>query len=300
MPCRSIKASIASISSCVVGSSMTLTNTSAISHIASKICERSLSSTVSKMLAKTDNVSHDDPLSLYARLIAVKPQGLSANAWAVRAGLSRSVFTDIRKRNAANHTTIEKLLSSIGVTFADFEAGARATDKDAAPLDSPLKSPILAFRGDDRPRDIPILGTAECGTIDFEGEDGVFAIETMELDLHNVIDHARRPASLDNRRDVYGFYFTGISMEPRYEHGEIGYADPSQPPKVRDYAVVQLRRPDGDDGEQVHRVLAKRVTRMSASFIELEQFNPPAVFRVDRKAIKHIHRIIPWDELVSF
>lgn len=252
------------------------------------------------MLAKTYIVPNDDPLSLFDRLMAVKPPGLSANAWAVRAGVSRSAFNDIRKRNAANHTTIEKLLSAIGVTFAAFEAGDRVADKDAAPLDAPSKSPMMALRGDDRPRDVPILGTAECGTIEFEGDAGSFLIETMELDMFNVIDYARRPATLDNRRDVYAFYYTGHSMEPRYEPGEIGYADPSRPPKVRDYAVVQLRRPTGDDDEQVCRVLAKRIVRMSASFVEMEQFNPAATFRVERKDIKHIHRIIPWDELVSF
>ncbi|KQN12024.1 S24 family peptidase [Sphingomonas sp. Leaf28] len=241
-----------------------------------------------------------DPISLFDRLMAVKPTGLSPNAWTGRAGVNRSVFNDIRKRDSANVTTLEKLLSAIGVTLADFEAGVRAVDKYAPALSDPLKAPVQAFRGDDRPRDVPIVGSAECGEVEFASDGGVSMIEAMELDFDNVVDHVRRPVTLDNKREVYAIYYTGHSMAPRYETGELGYVDPGRPPKVRDYVIVQLRRPDHHDGERVCRVLAKRLVRMSASYIELEQFNPPAIFRVDRKEVKHIHRIIPWDELVSF
>ena len=71
-------------------------------------------------------------------------------------------------------------------------------------------------------------------------------------------------------------------------------------PALLDYVIVQLRGPDGNDGERIFRVLAKRLIRKTASYFELEQFDPPATFRVPREQVAHIHRIIRWDELVAF
>ncbi|NLS25733.1 hypothetical protein S2M10_07030 [Sphingomonas sp. S2M10] len=238
-----------------------------------------------------------DPISLFDRLMAVKPESLSANAWTERAGVSRQALSDIKRRGNANHSTIEKLLDAIGITFTEFEAGLRQTLKE--PPAPAARAPRMAFQGNDRPRDIPVLGTAECADIDFTEDSHIHHIEAMSLDLDEVIDHARRPASLDNRRDVYAIYFRGHSMAPRYESGEIAYVDPHRPPKVRDYVIVQMRRPDGDE-ERVFVVLAKRLVRISASYFELEQFNPATTFRVPRADVKHIHRIIPWDEIVGF
>jgi len=237
-----------------------------------------------------------DPLTLYDRLMAVKPKGLSPNAWTVRAKLNRNVLNDIRKRDAAHPHTIRDLLAAIGMTEAEFEAGAVQGEKEP----SSERAPFLALRGDDRPRDVPILGTAECADIDFEADGSMTPVESMQLDLDEVVDYARRPVSLDNRRDMYAIYFRGMSLSPRYEPGEIGYVDPKRPPSPGNYVVVQLRRDDGDDGERVFRVLAKRLIRMTAQYVELEQFVPPLTFRVERKTIRHIHRIVPWDELVAF
>lgn len=243
-------------------------------------------------------MSNEDPLSLFDRLMAVKPAGLARLVWSERAGLSRAVFTDIKRRGSANHSTIEKLLDAIGVTFAEFEAGHRATEKEPSP--SEVRAPYLAFRAQDRPRDVPILGTAECADLEFEANDHPVSVESMELDFNEIVDYARRPASLDNRRDVYCLYWRGHSMSPRFEPGEIGYIDPSRPPGIRDYAVLQLRKPDDTEGERVARVIAKRLVRTTASFYELEQFNPPTTFRVPREMVKHIHRVMSLDELVSF
>ncbi len=237
-----------------------------------------------------------DPTTLYERLLAVKPAGLSENAWALRAGVNRGVFANIRKRNAANHATISKLLDAIGVTFAEFEAGIRADEKEPAP--KAVQAPRLAFRGDDRPKDVPVRGTAQCADREFDGDGAQVFVETMQLD-DEVVDHVRRPASLDRRRDVYAIYFNGTSMEPRYEPGEVAYVDPKRTPRSRDYVVVQLRKPD-DDGERIYTVLAKRLVKAAPTYLELEQFNPPLTFRVDRKQVAHMHRIIPWEELVAF
>jgi hypothetical protein len=245
-----------------------------------------------------EGMSQDAALSLYDQLMAVKPKGLSAHAWSVRAELSRQVFTDIKRRGSANHGTIVKLLDAIGLTFTDFEAGRRQEDKD--PPSREAQAPRLAFQGADRPRDVPVVGTAECGELSFNEDGATLSVEVMQLDASDVIDHVRRPASLDNRRDVYAIYFRGDSMAPRYEPGELAYVDPRRAPSAMSYVILQLRAPDGNDGERIVRVLAKRLLRKTAAYFELEQFNPPGTFRVPVSDVAHCHRIIPWDELVAF
>lgn len=229
--------------------------------------------------------------------MAIKPAGLSPNAWSVRANVSRNVFADIRRRGSANHSTIEKLIDAVGLTWAEFDAGV--VQKEKEPASAAERAPRLAFQGNDRPRDVPVLGTAECGTIDLHSDNTLVQVETMELHVDDVVDHVRRPIALDNRRDAYAIYFHGNSMAPRYEPGEIAYVDPKRPPGRLDYVVVQLRRPDGE-GERIYRVLAKRLVRRTAEFYELEQFNPPLLFRVPVKDVAHCHRIFEWSELVAF
>lgn len=247
------------------------------------------------MLAIADIMANTTE-SLYARLMAVKPADVSANKWTNLAGVNRNALTDIRKRGAANHETIERLLAAINVTFGEFEAGAAAPSA----IDKLERAPFLAFRGDDRPRDVPVMGTALCADIDVDNGGRVVSVEAMELDCGEVVDYVRRPLSLDGKREIYALYFRGVSMAPRYEPGELGYVDPKRPPLLNDYVVVQLRRPDGHDGERVYTVIAKRLKKQTASHFELEQFNPPLTFIVPRHDVAHIHRIIPWDELVSF
>lgn len=237
-------------------------------------------------------------MSLFDRLMAVKPDGLSANSWRTRAGLSQAVFTDIKRRGSAKHETIEKLLAAIDVSFAEFEAGVKSPERELAP--TAVRAPYLAFRGEDRPRDVPIVGTAECADIEFDGDETRVPVEMMEINADDVIDYARRPLSLDNRRDVYAIYFRGTSMSPRYEPGELAYVDPRRPPLSLDYVVLQMRRDDGDNGERLCLAMAKRLVRQGADFFELQQFEPPATFRIEKARVKHIHRIIPWDELVTF
>lgn len=238
-----------------------------------------------------------DPISLHDRLLAAKPAGMSRHAWTRGAGVNHNFFTDVRKNGRADPETLERMLSHIGLTEAEFEAGVRQTEKEAPPAS--VRAPRMIFQGQSRPRDVPVVGTAECADLSFATDDGDAAIEMMGLDPTEIVDHVRRPVSLDNRRDVYAIHFTGVSMEPRYEPGEVAYVDPRRAPTAQDYVVVQLRRPDLD-GERVYIAMAKRLVRRTAHYLELEQFNPPLRFRVDRSEVAHLHRIIPWPELVGF
>jgi hypothetical protein len=244
-----------------------------------------------------------EPSLLYDRLMAVRPKDLSPNAWAVKAGVNRTIFANIRERGNANHTTIEKLLDAIGLTWAQFDAGVTPAElaREARSHPEKVQDAPRPFRPLERPRDIPVLGTASCADLRFDNEAGeLIDVEALEIDLNEVIDWLARPLALEKRADVYGIYFTGVSMMPRFEPGEPGYVDPKRMPKVGEYAIVQLAGNGNTDQHRVIAAIAKRIARISASYVELEQFNPPARFRVERDRIVAIHRIIPWAELASF
>lgn len=144
-------------------------------------------------------------------------------------------------------------------------------------------------------RDLPVYGTALGAPREIEGE----AIEQTMLDESVVLEFLPRPTVLQNRADVYGFYIQGSSMAPRFEEGELGFAEAKRPPRVGDDVLVYLRGPDDHEGERVNAVLIKRLVRRTAHHIELQQFDPPKVFRIEVERVKQVHRVLPWREILS-
>lgn len=146
------------------------------------------------------------------------------------------------------------------------------------------------------PRDVPVYGTA-MGTYT-EGGAGQ-EIEQAFVDAADIIEHLARPPGFAKRKGLYGLYVTGTSMEPRWESGDPLYVDPKRPPAIGDDVVVYLVHPAGEDRE-LEAVLIKRLIKRSASYVELEQFNPALTFRVETRRISAIHRVIPRRELLAF
>lgn len=241
---------------------------------------------------------NDEPL-LYRQLMAIKPEGWSPNQWLVESGVNRSFFTDLKKRGNANWSTIEKLVEAAGMTLAQFQA-LDAPEVDPESRRSEVASRRLPFRHEEELRDIPVLGTAMGA--DFEiGENGEMTFaEVTELFLNEEVDRVRRPRTLVGRKDVYALHIVGSSMEPRFEPGDPIYIDPRSTPRIGDDVAVYLRRPIGDDDEQVYSVLIKRLVRRTSTHIELRQFNPDLGFTVQTKAIARIERVIPFRELAAF
>src|SRR5687768_13580505 len=59
---------------------------------------------------------------LYRDLMRLRPDGWTPNAWAVAAGVSRTVWTDMRRHGNPSRRTLEKLLTAAGSSLAEFEA----------------------------------------------------------------------------------------------------------------------------------------------------------------------------------
>ncbi len=238
-----------------------------------------------------------EPL-LYRQLMAVKPGGMTANKWLTEAGVNRSFFSDLRRSGNARMATVDKLLEIAGVTHAEFYGMAPPeTSADAVASEAAARS--LPFRADDERRDVPVVGTAMGADFELKVDGEMVFSEVIELALDEVHDYARRPKSLEGRKDVYVLTAVGDSMAPRFNPGDPAYVDPRATPRIGDDVVIYLRREEGDD-ERVYSALLKELVKSTRGYIELRQHNPAVTFTIDRKAIAQIHRIIPWRELTLF
>lgn len=161
---------------------------------------------------------------------------------------------------------------------------------------------LVRFEGASNERmmqDVPILGTA----LGAERVADSLAVEQTFLYSQDVIGYAKRPVILDGRSDIYGIYVQGSSMDPAFEDGQLIFVEGKRQPRVGEYAIVYLRmngkEQEQDDGLSARTVLVKRLVKRSASFLELEQFNPRTTFTIDTKDVLKYHRVIPYTELLS-
>lgn len=227
----------------------------------------------------------DDQLSLYDRLVAVRPADLSFNAWALKAGVNRTIFSDARKRGNLTHDSLQKLLDAAGVSWADFEAGLGPTvQTEVRAAGMSVKDVERAWRGLARVKPVPLVGTA-MGT-EWDGDE---AVEMTELHLAEIFDFVARPPSVEHDAKAYAITIVGDSMAPRFEPGERAIASPKASVSIGDDAIVQLR---GEDSDRIVQVLIKRIVRRTARFVELRQFNPDRTFTVPVERIAAIHRVM--------
>ena len=220
-----------------------------------------------------------DGLQLVEELMRFKPDGLTANAWAVKAGVSRTIWADLRRHGNPSRKTLEKLLAIAGSSLAEFEAlriGQPAPRSD-------LTQPQLAETGRNwRPaplKPVPLLAGRLAGEWGKAGK----GIELCSIDPSEPIGHLDRPAVLAADSEAYAVTVAGKAMWPRYRTGRHLLVSPAAPMTVGDDVLVQLSN---------GKALIKELVRRTGSKIELCQFNPAVVFAVDTGAIAEIHKVI--------
>jgi phage repressor protein C with HTH and peptisase S24 domain len=212
-------------------------------------------------------------------LMRFLPDGMTANSWAVKAGVSRAIWADMRRHGNPSRRTLEKLLSAAGSSLAEFEAlrvgqpahspaggtgGLAETGRGwrAAPLDP-----------------IPLLATNLAGEW---GEAGS-GIEMHSIDRSGAVGRVDRPAALAADADAYAVTLTGESMWPRFRSGRRLLVSPAAVIRVGDDVLAQLA---GD------RLLIKELAGRSAGSIELRQFAPDVTFAVDAADATAIHKVV--------
>lgn len=217
---------------------------------------------------------------IYDDLMRFRPDGLTPNAWAMKAGVSRTVWSDMRRHGNPSRRTLEKLLIAAGSSLAEFEAlrigGAAVTFEtggtmvtDRRPAWGPPQLPGL-----------PLLAT-EIGGAWGEAAD---RIELTELRMDEILNRIERPISLANDYSAYAITIVGDSMWPRFRPGRRVAISPKAPVAVGDDVVVKL--------ESGPSVLIKELVRRTGEGVQLRQFNPDVTFNVPARDIAAIEKVI--------
>jgi hypothetical protein len=222
---------------------------------------------------------------VYTSLMALKPPGLSLNAWAQRAGVGRSIFADIRRHGNPTSETLDKLLHVAGVSFVQFDAGLHPVQSEVRGAGAVGLAEISrAFRGEQPSRDLPLYGSAvggEYGDVDEH-------IELTELHLNEVLEWLARPARLVGDKDAYALTIVGDSMAPRFKPGECVAVSPRASIGIGDDVIVQLR--NGVD-DVVRMVLIKELVRRGSDYVDLKQHNPDQTFRIPWARVSAMHKV---------
>jgi len=218
-------------------------------------------------------------LQLLEELMRFKPEGVTANGWAVKAGVSRTIWADLRRHGNPSRRTLEKLLDAAGMTLAEFEA-LRVGQAAPTPLGevAVLAEHSRGWRSAPI-APIPLFATSLAGEW---GEAGS-GIELHSINRTAVVGQLDRAAALVADTRAYAVTMVGGSMWPRFRVGRRLLVSPAVPMEVGDDVLVQLAGSDA---------LIKELVRQSPDLIELRQYNPDVRFTIDAGQIAAIHKIV--------
>lgn len=223
---------------------------------------------------------------LYRDLMRLKPDELTPNAWAVKAGVSRTVWTDMRRHGNPSRRTLEKLLEAARSSLAEFEALRVGALPRKIAADGPGVGDAFGPAWRTAPlAPIPLYRTARAG--DWRGDGR--PIEMTQVDLGSAAGHLARPVSLAGDREAYAVTVVGDAMWPRFRPGRHLLVSPAAPIAIGDDVLVRLAG-RGTDGRAL--VLIKELARRTSSLVELRQFNPHVTFTVEAAKFDAVHKIV--------
>lgn len=217
---------------------------------------------------------------IYRDLMRFRPEGMSPNAWAVKAGVSRTVWSDMRRHGNPSRRTLEKLLVVAGSSLAEFEA--LRVGAGSGSVRSSAESVGESQRRDWRGASLPPLQLLS-STIG--GGWGPQSIEMMEVRFDKGIGSLARPASLASDPDAFAITVVGDSMWPRFRPGRNVAVSPRLPVSIGDDVLLCFK--DAAQGN----VLLKELVRRAGDRVELRQFNPDIVFSVETSEIETIYKV---------
>src|SRR4051794_11621344 len=158
----------------------------------------------------------DEDSPIYRDLMRFKPDELTPNAWAVKAGVSRTVWADMRRHGNPSRRTLAKLLAVANSTLAEFEALRIGANSSPRGEGSPWLGENKAFEwAPARLPSLPLLATSLGGEWDLPGS----GVELTEVRWNDLVDRLARPPSLAADRSAYALTVVGDSMWPRFRPG---------------------------------------------------------------------------------
>ena len=220
---------------------------------------------------------HDD-------LMRFKPEGMTPNGWAMKAGVSRTVWSDMRRHGNPSRRTLEKLLGAAGSSLAEFEALRIGGGSARSPEGGSTISERRGLWGNEQLPPLPLLATVIGG----EWGDPASKIELTELGSSEIVERVPRPASLANDASAYAITIVGDSMWPRFRPGRRVAVSAKLPVSIGDDVLVKLTSRSGNSSP----VLIKELVRRTGSGLELRQFNPDFTFQVPAAEIAAIEKVL--------
>lgn len=217
-----------------------------------------------------------DDSDLYRDLMRFKPAGISPNRWAMLAGVSRTVWSDMRRHGNPARRTLEKLLAAADSSLAEFEAmriGARGrVEPRAAGVGE--HSPG-GWRGA-LPPPLPVFEARAAPSPEHPSRIAIAPRQSKET--------IARPPALSADRRAYALTVAEESMWPRFRLGRRLIVSPAARVADGDDVVVRLA---GDGGLALIKMLVDR----TAGGLRLRQFNPDLIFVLPLDAVDCIERI---------
>lgn len=137
---------------------------------------------------------------------------------------------------------------------------------------------IVALRSE-MPKDLPVLGSVS------GGNGGV----VMQVEA---IDYVRRHPSLVGRTDVFGLFVEDGSMVPAYNPGDLVIVE-GKPPQIGDHVVVEFK--DSEHGDV--KAILKKLKKVTSTTLELEQYAPAKIVRLQRSTVIRQRRILTMMDL---
>lgn len=215
---------------------------------------------------------------LFDELMRFKPDGLSANGWAVKAGISRTIWTDLRRHGNPSRRTLEKLLKAAGSSLAEFEALRVIRSAELAGADAPrIAESGRGWRGAPS-ASLPLRAICLAG----EWRQGS-EIALHSMDRSKIVGRVDRPAALAPDPDAYAVTMVGESMWPRFRPGRRLLVSPAAPVEVGDDVLILLV---GDV------VMIKELVSQTAAQVQLRQFKPDKPFSLLAAEVTAIHKIL--------
>lgn len=242
------------------------------------------------------NLVHDWPMTVGERILAAREgRGWKRPELARRMGTTPQQIERLEKgQRRMSEEWLHRAADALELSPAELLGSG-----ELLAADLPLNAQPFKFEGSSLQRiseSLPIFGTA----LGAEKIVDNYAVEQTMLNSGDVVGYLKRPAILNGRSDVYGLYVQGHSMEPAFSAGATIVAETKRPPRIGDDVVVYLRPDDHeDDGARARCVLVKRLVRRSASFVELEQFNPLMNFRIQMDDVVRIDRVMTLSDLLT-
>ncbi len=235
-------------------------------------------------------------------LTLVRARGTTKRNLSMRATGTPDAVREIERGKMPSAERLRRIAQELKTTPEILMSEGPVNDKEApAPKsDVALAEGLMPYVSERKARSLAVYGTALGHNLKI-GDDGTMVeVEQTIVEPNNIIQYVDCPRFLEGVDTAYALYIQGDSMWPRYEQGDMVVVDPRRPPAPGEDVIVQLHGEEerSDGGPHIACALIKRLIRRSGGYVELRQFNPDTIFRIEARRVHSIHRVVPLADLL--